>query len=136
MGGYIGYAGIANSIAIEFDTYENSQFEDPGAPHIGIQSLGTGANTPDHTPATGANLGGPVTPTFADGNQHFATVTYDGISRLSVYLDGSNTPVVSGTVTGGLSTFLGLNGGPAYVGFTAATGAAQEDSVILGWTWN
>ncbi|MGA2880343.1 MAG: MBG domain-containing protein [Bryobacteraceae bacterium] len=135
-GMYIGYDGIPNSIAIEFDTYENSQYDDPDGPHIGIQSLGAEPNTPDHTPATGAKLVTPVQATFADGNAHTATITYDGVSTISVYLDGSASPIVSGTVKGGLNTFLGLSGGPAYIGFTAATGGAQENSDILTWTWN
>jgi len=132
-GMYIGYAGIPNSIAIEFDTYYNSQYDDPAGPHIGIQSNGTGANSPDHT--TSANLGGPVQATFADGNVHTATITYDGSSIINVYLDGSPSPVVHATVTGGLNTFLGLNGAP-YVGFTAATGGGAEVPDILSWTWN
>jgi hypothetical protein len=136
MGGYIGYFGIQNSIAIEFDTYDNSQFDDPAGDHIGIQSRGTAPNTTDHTPAVGANLGGPVLATFADGNVHTATITYDGSSTMSVYLDGSATPVLSSAVPINLNTLLGLSGGPAYVGFTAATGAAQENSDILSWTWN
>jgi hypothetical protein len=135
-GMYIGYDGIPNSIAIEFDTYENGQYEDPAGSHIGIQSLGAQPNTPDHTPATGANLGGPTTATFADGNPHTATITYDGSSTISVYLDGSATPVVSSTVPINLNTLLGLSGGPAYIGFTAATGGAQENSNILTWTWD
>ncbi len=135
QGMYIGYDGIPNSIAIEFDTYQNGQYGDPTGAHIGIQSLGIQPNTPDHTNAS-ANLGGPVQVSFADGKVHTATITYDGSSIVSVYLDGSATPVVSGTVTDGLNTFLGLNSGTAYVGFTAATGAAQEYSDILAWTWN
>jgi hypothetical protein len=55
---------------------------------------------------------------------------------MSVYLDGSATPVLSSAVPINLNTLLGLSGGPAYVGFTAATGAAQENSDILSWTWN
>ena len=136
MGGYIGYFGIPNSIAIEFDTYDNSQFDDPAGAHIGIQSRGTAQNTTDHTPATGANLGGPVLAAFADGNAHTATITYDGSSTIKVYLDGSATPVLTSAVAINLNTLLGLSSGPAYVGFTAATGAAQEDSDILSWTWN
>lgn len=134
-GMYIGYDGIPNSLAIEFDTYYNSQYGDPDAPHIGIQSLGTQPNTPDHTNMS-ANLGGPTVATFADGNVHTATITYDGSSTISVYLDGSATPVVYSNVAIDLNTFLGLNGGPAYVGFTSATGGAQESADILSWTWN
>jgi hypothetical protein len=132
-GMYIGYDGIPNSIAIEFDTYQNTGYGDPSSPHIGIQSNGAGANSPDHT--SSAKLGGPVTATFANGTLHSATIAYDGSSIISVYLDGSTVPVVSGTVTGGLSSFLGLSGGPAYVGFTAGTGSAQENADILSWNW-
>jgi hypothetical protein len=134
MGAYIGYAGIPSSIAIEFDTYSNSDFGDPLGPHIAIQSLGTAVNTSNHATA-GANFGGTPIANFADGQAHTATITYDGTSIISVYLDGAATPVVSGTI-GNLSTFLGLSNGLAYVGFTAATGAAQEVSNILTWTWN
>jgi hypothetical protein len=131
---YIGYDGIPNSLAVEFDTYYNAQYGDPTGPHIGIQSNGTAANSPDHT--SSAKLVTPVEATFADGNVHTATITYDGTSTISVYLDGSASPVVSATVTGGLNTFLGLNGGSAYVGFTAATGGGAETPYISSWTWN
>lgn len=134
-GMYIGYAGIANSIAVEFDTYENSQYGDPAAPHIAIQSLGQNPNSPDHTPGTGAVLAGPTIAGFADGNVHTATITYDGVGTLSVYLDSANTPVVSAPVT--LNTLLNLSSGAnAFIGFTAATGGAEETSDILTWTWN
>lgn len=134
FGMYIGYAGIPNSIAVEFDTYYNSEYNDPASPHIAIQSLGQNPNSADHTQATGL-LAGPAVATFADGNVHTATITYDGSSTLSVYLDGAGTPVVSAPVT--LNTLLNLGGGTnAYIGFTAATGAADETSDIVTWSWN
>jgi len=131
-GGFIGYDGIPNSIAIEFDTYSNPEYSDPSGTHIGIQSLGTLPNSTDHNPATGANRGGPVQVNFADGNPHNATITYDG-TTLSVFVDG--TFVVSAPVA--LNSLLSLDGGTnAFVGFTAATGAAQENSDILAWSLN
>ena len=130
-GGYLGYFGIANSLAVEFDTYQNTEYLDPASPHIGIQSAGMGSNTPDH--GTSANLAGPQVATFADGNVHTATITYNAsTTTLTVSLDGN--PVVSAVVN--LATKLTLDGGTnAYVGFTAATGAAMEYSDILSWTW-
>lgn len=133
MGGYIGYTGIPNSIAIEFDTYYNSNFNDPvcgvTCAHIGIQSLGTNSNSPDHGSA--ANLAGPVLSNFADGGTHTATITYDG-TNLTVAVDGTT----AATAAINLGTLLGLNSGPAYVGFTAATGAASEYSNILSWSYS
>ena len=141
LGEYIGYVGIPNSIAIEFDTWYNPTEDDPPVAvnasdaHIGIQSNGASPNSANH--GTAANLGGPTLYNFADGGQHTATITYDGLYTINVYVDGSL--VVTGTVPSSqtLSTFLGLNGGPAYIGFTAATGAAQEvDLLGSTWTWD
>ena len=76
----------------------------------------------------------PVQASFDDGVIHTAAVNYDG-TTLSVYLDGSATPVVTAPVN--LGTLLGLGGGGnAFVGFTAATGSLRENSDILSWNWN
>ena len=135
MGGTLGYAGITNSIAIEFDTYQNMGFSDPPEPHIGIQSNRSAANSPDHLGS--AKIGGPiVNNAFADGGVHTATVTYDATNHvLSVFLDTTPGPIVTAPVD--LSTFLGVgSGGNAVFGFTAATGTAEENSDILTWNWN
>lgn len=44
--GGLGYTGIPNSIAIEFDTRQDAW--DPNANHVAMQSCGTGPNTPVH----------------------------------------------------------------------------------------
>ena len=87
------------------------------------------------TRRAGANLGGPTLYNFADGGQHTAKITYDGQSTITVYVDGSQ--VVTGTLPSPLGTFLGLSGGTAYIGFTGATGAAQEADILGStWTWD
>jgi hypothetical protein len=128
-GEYIGYTGIPKSIAIEFDTYQNSGIGDPASAHIGIQSAGTGANSSAHN--SNASLATPVEYPFADGSPHTATITYDG-TTLSVFLDNSPTVNVSAPVN--LGSLLGLSGNP-FVGFTAATGASREYADILTWNW-
>jgi hypothetical protein len=130
LGGFLGYTGIPKSLAIEFDTFQNAGFGDPADSHVGIQSNGTNANSSDHI--SSAHVAGPVKAVFADTTVHSATISYDGTS-LSVFLDASTTPVLSAPVN--LNALLGLNGGNAIVGFTAATGASSENSDILSWTW-
>ena len=136
-GGNLGYQGIPNSIAIEFDTYHNdgTGFNDPACSqvacaHIGIQSNGTGRNSPDHSAA------GLAAPVLIDlSGSHTATITYDPNTKtLSVYLDSNPNPVVSANVD--LSAFVLSGGTNAYVGFTAATGADSELTDLLSWTWN
>jgi len=151
-GGSIGYAGLTRSVAFEFDTFQNGS---PGVPYgdlsndeLGIQSCGASANTPDHTSA--CNFGqvdlSQVSPAIqiADGNVHTATILYvpptpgcevECTKNLFITIDGQLV----------LSTFfdvgtLGLDpGDPAFVGFTAATGAAgggNDNHDILSWIYN
>ena len=70
--GGIGYAGILNSLAIEYDTVANAW--DPSSNHVAVQSCGSHTNGPVHDPGTytiGNNhnvtscLAGPLTGTGA-----------------------------------------------------------------------
>jgi len=137
-----GTEGLTQSLAIEFDTYNNPSF-DISANEVGIQSCGLGANTADHTscnfglvdPST-TGFSPPIT--LADGTVHTATITYtplfpcDGCPNLTVTVDGQQ--VLATTVN--LST-LGLDANDdAYVGFTASTGAGDENHDILSWSFD
>ncbi len=130
-----GVTPIDNSIAIEFDTFQDSW--DPNGNHIAVQSCGTGNNTPDHGATCNsdqsANLG-IVTPSvnLADGNVHTVILQYDP-GTLSIYLDDPGTPVL--IVPLQLSNLLSLNGQTAYVGFTGSTADSTENSDILTWTF-
>ena len=74
--GHPGYAGIADSLAVEFDTFQNFQLADPNNNHIGIQSCGVARNSINH--ASSCNLGlQPNQPlTLADGNPHKVSINY------------------------------------------------------------
>jgi Bacterial lectin len=163
-GGAIGYGdadgntnpsagqGIPNSLAIEFDTFQNGW--DPGpnggsVSHVAIQSCGTGANTSHHTSLCGgnsgnsSNLGVPVSvANLADGAVHSVTVVYNlacptcapstSSNNLHVILD--NVDLYPLGVPVDLSS-IGLGtGNTAYVGFTGATGGDFETQDILNWT--
>ncbi len=130
IGGAIGYAtnllnpsvpGIANSLAIEFDTWNNQNNWDDfdSHLHISVQSAGTAPNSPAQEASLGA-FGGPID--WADGEAHTVRVVYDAEGRLDLYLDAAALPVLSVAVD--LSSLLSLDEGSAYVGFTAATGGA------------
>ena len=47
--GGLGYAGIPNSLAVEFDTFQDASNSDPNANHVAVQSCGASLNSPDHT---------------------------------------------------------------------------------------
>ena len=144
--------GIPNSLAIEFDTFENGW--DPAAvngvdSHVAIQSCGTGRNTSHHNylcaGASGPNstLGAPVlTGNFADGGTHDVTITYvptcstcnpATVANIQVVVDGNS--IYPNGIPVDLSS-IGLGeGGVAYVGFTGATGGDFETQSILNWTF-
>ena len=152
-GGGIGYDGIPNSLAVEFDTFANfgpGPNHDPNGNHVGVQSCGTDPNSADHLATHGdsvsCNLGlnSSLPITLADGNPHTVKIEYtsssecDCSSTLQVTLDG--TPLFA-PIQVDLGTLLALanpsdtTADSAYVGFTAATGALEENNDILSWTF-
>jgi hypothetical protein len=44
--GAMGYAGISNNLAVEFDIHQDAW--DPNSSHVAVQTCGTGTNTPVH----------------------------------------------------------------------------------------
>jgi hypothetical protein len=152
---------ILNSLAIELDTYQNSDFGDPDGNHIAIQSCGPNnsstlsANSADHNyicpSGQSAKLGLASLPSgssLSDGKVHTITVNYNppggcmsNCNNLTVFFDSIS--IVSATVDLTQQLFLtstaSNNNQPAtgaYVGFTAATGAAVEKNDILSWSFS
>ncbi|MGC2489335.1 MAG: hypothetical protein WA412_11705 [Candidatus Sulfotelmatobacter sp.] len=161
-GGAIGYGdddnnlnpstgeGIPNSLAIEFDTYQNGW--DPASngngsdSHVAIQSCGSGPNTSHHgylcagTTGSNSTVGAPVVTStnMADGAVHSVTITYvaavpGALANIQVTLDGAN--IFPSPVIADLSTIELGTGGTAYVGFTGATGGDFEAQDILNWVF-
>jgi uncharacterized repeat protein (TIGR01451 family) len=144
--------GIPNSLAIEFDTFQNAWDPQPingVESHVAVQSCGTGPNTSHHNylcgGTTGANstLGQPVvTENIADGAVHTVTISYSPdcstcnpatVANIQVVLDGvsiypNGVPVEIGSI--GLT-----QAGTAFVGFTGATGGNWETQDVLNWTF-
>jgi fibronectin-binding autotransporter adhesin len=124
-GGGIGYFGIPNSIGIEFDTFNNGEIS---GNHVGVDENG-GLQ----------DFGAVNEPTrFNNGQIWNAWIDYDRYaSNLEVRWSLLPTRPASSMLTLGgvnLPAILGTNN--AFVGFTAATGAAYNDQDILNWQFN
>ena len=118
-GGGIGYAGISNSLIVEFDTFENGDLGDPTVDHIGIMSNGV----PNHS--SNSSLAGPVQASATSGNiedgiDHNIKIVWTASTEtLEVYFDCilrlSVTKDVKTDVFGGDSSvffgFVGSTGG-------------------------
>lgn len=64
------YGGIANSLAVEFDTWTNSNFSDLWYDHISVHSLGVDPNAA----AERAQLGIDLAVEIGDGDMHSVKV--------------------------------------------------------------
>lgn len=139
----IGYHGLRNSLAVEFDTYNNDEnqiddMHDPNGSHVAVQCAGSGPNSADHT--SGACLGISDTVTLrADGRDHWAKIVYDAAGKtLKIFLDTAGyyfapALTIEDFDLGGLPDLI--DGDKAYVGFTSATGNAYERHIIDYWTF-
>jgi Legume lectin domain len=177
LGGGMGYAGISNNLAVEFDVLQDPW--DPNSDHIAVQTCGPNTNTPVHLPGDytiGNNpdvtsclynnaiytvpQNNPIGGTCGDGSCsdgiiHSAVIGYTPPSATQpgtlqiwydpTYVKGTHTPmsppaisVPYNIVYDAENNPLGLNldplnGGSAWVGFTASQpddGWAQD---ILAW---
>jgi Bacterial lectin len=142
--------GIPNSLAIEFDTFQNTWDPSSGGSisHVAVQSCATGPNTSHHGQLCSPNgsnstLGAAtvVPDLVAQGAVHSVTITYalacstcspaTTSNNIHVILD--NVDIYPSGVPVNLSS-LGLGAGnTAFVGFTGATGGSFEDQDILNW---
>jgi Domain of unknown function (DUF4347)/Legume lectin domain/PA14 domain/Glucose / Sorbosone dehydrogenase/Calx-beta domain len=121
-GGNMGYGGVDRSLAIKFDTFENTGF-DLGNNSISIVRDGNVL----------AYLNAAVAPVdLNNGQLHTAWIDYDGLTdQLNVYVGDAAKP---GQAT--LSTTIDLTsivGNQAYVGFTGGTGFIGAQQEILNW---
>jgi hypothetical protein len=143
-GGSIGYEGIYNSLAIEFDTYSNdaNQIEnyfDPNGNHVAIQTMKTGKNTSEHIMQANLAMNDNILPILADSTVYFAKIVFSLKNKtLSVFLDTTDNPKkeVLHMHRFEIGKYLNLDRGyRAFVGFTAATGCAVEIHDILSWSF-
>lgn len=124
-GGGIGYAGIPNSVAIEFDTYNNGEIS---GNHVAVDTAGVLSNL----------FAVPVATRMNDGNLWYSWIDYDGNThQLEVRLAQTATrplaPIIA-TSTLDIAGILGQSS--AYVGFTSGTGSGYGNHDIVAWQFN
>ncbi len=120
LGGGLGFEGIAPSVGIEFDTWQNGIYNDPPSDHVSVMKHGSLNHTQALTPPT--TLGN-----IEDDLWHDVRVTWDvDLQKLKVYWEC--IPVIS--YTGNIVTEIFNNNPMVYWGFTSATGAANNEHKV------
>ena len=127
-GAGIGYAGIGNSVGVEFDTWCNAANNDPSSNHIGIDINGN----------VNHGIGSPntvnVATDFDDGNKWCAWVDYDGIT-MEVRANQTCTRPTSALLSRALDLTTILGQSTAFIGFTSGTGADWGNHDIISWEY-
>jgi len=123
-GGGIGYAGIPNSVGIEFDTYNNGAGDGWNGNHVGIDLNGNLNSAARANIATRLNNGG----------AWYAWVDYNGASKLlEVRLSQTATRPAAATLSYTVDLPAVLGQTDAFVGFTSGTGGGGGSHDILSW---
>jgi hypothetical protein len=126
VGGGIGYQGLANSVAVEFDTYNNGEFG--GSNHVGINTNGNMSSI----------VSSPFLPIdFDNAATWWAWVDYDGSTQqMDVrWAQSSSRPAAAMLSAAGLNLATILGNSNVYVGFTAGTGAGYGEHNITSWNF-
>jgi len=128
-GGGMGYLGISPSLGVEFDTYQNGDYDDPAYDHIAIQYNGV----LDH--GSIYNLDGPVqiisgVNNIEDGEYHNAKIMWDAAAQhFQVFVDCDLRVEFIAEVFDIIETVFA--GDPeVYFGFTAGTGSLFNNQYI------
>ncbi|KAE9335289.1 hypothetical protein PR003_g13089 [Phytophthora rubi] len=158
----LGYGGLQNALAVEFDTWFNPELLDVYENHISVHVSGNGGVVqPNHTYSLGSTSNLPdltedthtarivykpnldermlfdeaFTASTLAGNFFSSGAWRSGIGLLAIYLDDMNSPAL--TVPLRIENTLELFHGRAWVGFTGATGAnAWQTLDMLSWDFH
>jgi Legume lectin domain len=117
--------GIAKSVEVEFDTFQNTW--DPNANHVAVMSNGNNqTHLATYTPPF----------TMAGSGIIYAWVDYNGATTtLTVYVSQSFTKPAAPNITEVINVFTTL-GAQAFVGFTGSTGGETNTQEILEWQFS
>jgi hypothetical protein len=145
----MGYSGVPNSVAIEFDTYDNAGYglgnnDGNSSNHVSIDTNGALENLAITNVYGNGSCGFPSSGTppqnsytaagcMSNGDLWTANIGYDGTALTVALLDPAEgilfTAINHYAID--IASILGTN--QAYVGFTSATGAGWENHDIVDW---
>ncbi|MBS1559965.1 MAG: hypothetical protein JSS89_00020 [Bacteroidetes bacterium] len=132
----IGYDGIRNCLAIEFDTYRDSADNDPNGSHCAVQGKLYDTCRSLHKSPYLIGMTTDIPELKADGAPYYARVICIP-GRLSVFLSRSPSfgePILT-IENFNIEEYLPLKSNPfAAIGFTAATWNATEQHDITSWS--
>jgi LPXTG-site transpeptidase (sortase) family protein len=134
-GGGLGVGGLTPSFTIEFDTYQNTDYGDVNANHIGVDVNGN-----MNSKWSAAYGGGD----FKGGGVFYVWVDYDGSTdkiELRINPTSNNRATSNLMLSSTVASFAGtqlynLIGQDLYVGFTASTGGSYENHFINSFYFN
>ena len=121
LGGSLGYGGIAPSVAVEIDTWDNGVI-DAGTNHVGINVNG------DVNSVAKAAVPG----RFDDGTLWSAWVDYNG-TTLEVRVSNTGVRPAAANLSLAIDIPAALGSSAAFAGFTGATGAAWGNHDVVSW---
>lgn len=124
-GAGLGYAGLADVLAIEFDTFRNAY--DPSSMHVSVNRAHAGGSAYEDDKASLATA--PI-PAIDDGAVHHIKINWRR-GQLAVFVDDMTTPVLDAPLK--LSDYFDIGEG-AYVGVAAATSDAYERHRLTFWS--
>jgi hypothetical protein len=123
-GGGLGYAGIAKSVAIKFDLYNNAG---EGSNSTGLYTNGAQPNAVNSVNLTGTGID------LHSGHVFNVSMVYNGTTLQVTIKDTVTLATATQSYTVNIPTIVGAN--TAFVGFTGGTGGLTAVQTVLNWTY-
>jgi len=124
-GGGIGYAGLSNSVGIEFDNYNNGAGDGYSANHVGIDINGN---------VNSVALNTSLSVILDSSTDLFAWIDYNGVTDLlEVRLSSTDARPDDALLSYVVDLASVLGSTDAYVGFTSGTGGAAANHDVISW---